>query len=307
MGTSDHPPFFEDEEGTAQIRISQLPTPKRAPRQHPYLIVYEGDGAGRMVPVEDEITIGRSREASLSITGEGVSRLHARLVRDGDETLIEDLGSTNGTRVNGVEVEALTVLEDGDQIQVGVNLILKFSLQDEAQARFQQELYEAALRDPLTKAYNRRALFERLETDLSHAVRHDTPLALLMFDLDHFKQVNDTYGHLVGDHVLREFADLVSSTVRREDLFARYGGEEFAMACRSTDVQHATELAERIRAAVEARAFVFEGQRISVTVSVGVACTWKEATVEALIERSDQMLYRAKNEGRNRVIFHPEQ
>lgn len=305
MGTSDHPPFFEDEEGTAQIRISQLPLPKRAARQHPYLIVYEGDGAGRMVPVEGEVTIGRSRGASLSLTGEGVSRLHARLLRDGDKTLIEDLGSTNGTRVNGVEVEKLTALEDGDQIQVGVNLILKFSLQDEAQARFQKELYEAARRDPLTKAFNRRALLERLDTDLSHAIRHDAPLALLLFDLDHFKSVNDTYGHLAGDHVLREFAALVERMVRREDMFARYGGEEFAMACRSTDVKHATELGERIRASVESYAFEFEGQRIPVTVSVGVACAWKEASVPTLIDRADQMLYRAKNEGRNRVIYHP--
>jgi len=305
MGSSDHPPFFEDEEGTAQIRISQLPAPKRQSQEHPYLIVYGGDAAGRMVPVEQELTIGRSRSATLSLSGEGVSRVHARLFRVEDQTLLEDLGSTNGTRINGREVTEPTALSDGDQIQIGVNLILKFSLQDEAQARFQRELYEAALRDPLTKCFNRRALLERLEADLSFAARHGSPLALLLFDLDRFKRVNDTYGHLAGDQVLRDFAKIVTGTVRKEDLFARYGGEEFAMACQSTDIAHATQLGERIRSLVEEHAFTFEGQTIPVTVSVGAACAWTDCTVQDLIDRADQMLYRAKREGRNRVIFHP--
>ncbi len=304
MASSDRPPFYDDDEGTAQIRISQLPSPIKS-SEHPYLIVYGGDDAGRMIPITDELTVGRSRQAGLPLTGEGVSRIHARLFRKGGQTFVEDLGSTNGTRLNGDELQAAAILKDGDHIQVGVNLILKFSLQDEAQVRFQQQLYEAALRDPLTKAYNRRALLERLETDLSFSLRHGSPLALLLFDLDRFKQVNDTYGHLAGDHVLREFALVVGGTVRKEDMFARYGGEEFAMVCRSTDITRGTQLAERIRGLVEDRTITHDGQRIPVTVSVGVACAWPEATVDGLIQRADDMLFLAKDGGRNRVVFHP--
>ncbi|MGE0789208.1 MAG: GGDEF domain-containing protein [Sandaracinaceae bacterium] len=303
--SSDHPPFYEEDEGTAQIRISQLPSPRKSDSEHPYVIVYAGDSAGRVVPVHDELTVGRSPSATLQLTGEGVSRLHARLYRpDGPNSpiVIEDLGSTNGTRVNGSDLEGPRKLSDGDQIQVGANLILKFSLQDEAQARLQQALYEAALRDPLTRAYNRRALVERMETDLSHSLRHGAPLSLLMFDLDHFKQVNDRHGHLGGDYVLREFAEIVRAAIRREDLFARYGGEEFAVLCRSTDVRHAADLADRIRGLVNATRFDFGGATIPVTVSVGVASAYPGATVEGLIERADRMLYQAKRAGRDRVV-----
>jgi diguanylate cyclase (GGDEF)-like protein len=126
-----------------------------------------------------------------------------------------------------------------------------------------------------------------------------------MFDLDRFKQVNDGFGHLAGDHVLREVARLIGETVRREDLFARYGGEEFAMCCRSTGVVQAAELGERIRARIAARPFAYDGRPVPVTVSVGVAQARAEDTVEALIDRADRMLYRAKREGRDRVVYAP--
>lgn len=299
-----HPPFHaidEEEEGTVQLQISQVAS-ALAHAQQPFLIVYAGGAAGRMVRVGNELTIGRSRRAVLQLNGEGVSRIHARLYRSGDETYIEDMGSTNGTLVNGDKVIGAQALVDGDQIQVGVNLLLKFSLQDEAQAQFQEELYEAALRDPLTKIYNRRVLVERLEEDLSHAKRHVAALTLLLFDLDHFKVVNDTYGHLAGDQVLVDFTEMVLATVRREDMFARYGGEEFAMACRSTDLAAAAGLAERIRVEVAARRFEFDGQHIPVSVSIGVAQATAEDSVESLIERADKHLYQAKRNGRNQVV-----
>ena len=307
MGDDDeHPPYFQEEdEGTVQLKLSDVAAArlsKSAPQQ-PFLIVYAGEAAGRMVHVGTELTVGRSSQAGLQLHGEGVSRLHARLFRGDLGVFVEDLGSTNGTHVNGEKVVGRRELADGDQIQVGVNLLLKFSLQDEAQARFQQELYEAALRDPLTNVFNRRAFVERLEADISHSSRHGMPLTLLMFDLDHFKNVNDTYGHLAGDAVLSEFANLVLELIRREDTFARYGGEEFVMACRSTPTPSAALLGERIRAAVAEHRFVHDGRKIPVTVSIGVAHAIKDDTVQTLIDRADQMLYQAKHQGRNRVIF----
>ena len=246
--------------------------------------------------------IGRLENNDIVLDDPTVTREHAIISYSQGEFWIEDLGSTNGTLVNGTKLTAPRALQDGDQIQVGVNMLLKFSLQDEAQARFQQELYEAALRDPLTNAYNRRVFVERLEQDLSHAERHGEQLSLLLFDLDHFKSVNDTYGHLAGDKVLVEFSELVLEGVRREDLFARYGGEEFAMACRSTTLVAAAGLAERIRDGVASRRFEFDGQLIPVSVSIGVATVRAEDTVESLIDRADKALYRAKRDGRNRVV-----
>jgi len=307
MSDSDHPPLYrddeEDDEGTVTLHLSELAKARPQRVQRPFLIVFAGGTAGRMLQVGRELTIGRAPDQMLRLQGEGVSRRHARLFRDGDDHVwVEDLGSTNGTLVNGAKLTAPRALQDGDQIQVGVNMLLKFSLQDEAQARFQQELYEAALRDPLTNAYNRRVFRERLEQDLSHALRHGEDLALLLFDLDHFKSVNDTYGHLAGDKVLVEFAELVLEGVRREDLFARYGGEEFAMACRSTTLVSAAGLAERIRAHVAEKQFTFDGQHIPVSVSIGVSSIRAGDTAETLIDRADKALYRAKRDGRNRVV-----
>jgi len=304
---TDHPPLYDEDgyedEGTVTLHLSDLANARAARVQRPFLIVFAGGTAGRMLQVGNQLTIGRGQDQMLRLQGEGVSRRHARLFRDGDDHVwIEDLGSTNGTLVNGTKLTAPRALQDGDQIQVGVNMLLKFSLQDEAQARFQQELYEAALRDPLTNAYNRRVFVERLEQDLSHAERHGEQLSLLLFDLDHFKSVNDTYGHLAGDKVLVEFSELVLEGVRREDLFARYGGEEFAMACRSTTLVAAAGLAERIRDGVASRRFEFDGQLIPVSVSIGVATVRAEDTVESLIDRADKALYRAKRDGRNRVV-----
>lgn len=306
MGESKDPglDWDDDEEGTVQIDLDTVraATAGKPESAQPFLIVYAGAAVGRTVQVGDELSIGRGPRAHLRLQGQGVSRLHSRLFREGDTVFIEDLGSTNGTHVNGEQLTGPHALRDGDQIRVGANLLLKFSLQDEAQARFQRELYEAALRDPLTKVYNRRAFDDRLEGDLSHARRHGTPLSLLLFDLDYFKSVNDTYGHVCGDYVLAEFAELVQAMVRREDIFARYGGEEFVMVCRSTPVVAAASLAERVRAQVAEHRFSYEGKRVPVTVSVGVAASTEDDSTEALLERADKMLYKAKQDGRNRVV-----
>ncbi|HEY8428860.1 MAG TPA: GGDEF domain-containing protein [Sandaracinaceae bacterium] len=293
----------DDDEGTAVLSLASLglAAPSTAT---PFLILLAGDQAGKMVRVESEVLVGRSAQAGMRLTGEGVSRLHARFFREGDVTFVEDLGSTNGTLVNGVRLTAPLALRDGDKIQIGASFLIKFSLQDELEQSFQERLYEAALRDPLTKVFNRRAFNERLEAELSHLTRHGTELAVMLLDLDHFKRINDTFGHLAGDHVLRTFARIVSSMTRREDFFARYGGEEFVMLCRSTPLEHARMLGERVRAALERECIVFGERTIPVTVSIGIAGAWPRCSPADVIGLADAALYAAKNGGRNQVVVY---
>jgi diguanylate cyclase (GGDEF)-like protein len=169
---------------------------------------------------------------------------------------------------------------------------------------FQRKLYRAALRDPLTRLYNRRYLLSQLESEFSYVERHRTPLSVVMLDIDHFKQVNDTYGHLVGDEVLAGFAALLQVTIRGEDLAARYGGEEFILVCRGVVAEVALKIAERILRQVGEAALSAEEPDLRVTVSAGVAAVPhpKITTPQELIAAADRALYDAKRAGRNRVV-----
>ncbi|MFO7721082.1 MAG: diguanylate cyclase [Gillisia sp.] len=146
--------------------------------------------------------------------------------------------SRNGTLANGKLVRS-HILQDGDKIQLGSTTILKFTYHDHLDESFQKQMYEAALRDGLTNAFNKKYFFDRVASELAYGLRHETPLSLLMMDLDHFKRLNDTYGHLAGDHVLQSMSRRVTSSIRTEDVFARYGGEEFALICRGIRLPNA--------------------------------------------------------------------
>lgn len=267
-------------------------------------IVIAGRQAGKMYKLErDEIVIGRVSAAGIQIDDEGVSRQHAKIVRqtDGDVVLV-DLESTNGTFCNGEKVDA-QALQDGDKIQIGSTTILKFSFQDSIEEDFTRQQYESATRDALTECHNKKYFGERLPSEFAFAARHNKMLSLGMIDLDHFKKVNDTYGHLAGDHVLKRVAQLILETVRTDDVVVRYGGEEFALIMRETPPDKAFIAAERIRRAVEGADISFEGKVIPITISVGVA-TWSDgepATPDELVKAADEYLYKAKENGRNRT------
>ncbi|HEX4515258.1 MAG TPA: diguanylate cyclase, partial [Polyangiaceae bacterium] len=210
----------------------------------------------------------------------------------------------NGTLVNGALIQQST-LKDGDKIQLGSTTILKFTYHDKLEENFQRAMYDAALRDDLTKAFNKKHFLDRLEQEVAFCRRHGSPLSLVMFDVDHFKKVNDTYGHLAGDQVLAKLSQIAAAAVRTEDIFARYGGEEFAILCRGIALGSAGMLAERIRMMVEAAQFVFESGLVPVTISMGVAA-YPEVAVQnglELISASDEALYAAKRSGRNRVVL----
>jgi diguanylate cyclase (GGDEF)-like protein len=274
-------------------------------RDRAYVLVLAGKNVGEMHRVEGtEMVLGRSSSAEVVLLDDGVSRRHARILQVGGDILLEDLNSSNGTHVNGEPITVHT-LRDGDTIRLGSTTILKFSYHDGLDEQFQQQMYEAALRDPLTKAYNRKFFLDRLETDLTQAKRGGATLSLLIFDVDHFKQVNDTFGHVAGDYVLVELSRLAQATIRAEDVFARYGGEEFCVLCRGLAIAQAGALGERLRATVEAHAFEHEGRRIPITVSIGVAaCPDTPADAgPALVAAADEALYQAKRCGRNRVLL----
>ncbi len=277
---------------------------KRSQRDRAYLIVLAGTDVGKMFKLtEGETVVGRSHRADIRLDDDSISRMHAKLTLDGQLIQIEDLNSSNGTLVNGDAVN-VNRLRDGDKIRLGETTILKFTFHDRLDESFQQKMYNAALRDPLTRIYNKKYFIDQLTTEVSYATRHKSELSLIIFDLDHFKRINDTYGHVAGDHVLIKIAELVQSKLRNEDIFARYGGEEFVIILRGIALNDAGVLAERLREAVQLCAFEFESHSMAVTISVGVAdFNAENADSLSLVEAADAALYAAKAAGRNRVLL----
>jgi diguanylate cyclase (GGDEF)-like protein len=248
------------------------------------------------------IILGRGDDCDITVTDCSVSRRHTRFDLDVDGYRATDLGSTNGTFVNDKPARQ-TPLTDGDYLRVG-NCLFRFLAGGNVEAEYHEELYKLAVCDALTGLSNKRYLMDYLQRELSRSSRYGRPLSLILFDIDHFKAINDTMGHLVGDLTLRELAGRLRSEIRGDDLLARYGGEEFAAVLNETDQAAAAELAERLRQAAENHPFSFEGRRYTVTISLGAASTdgTEVLSPQELIGRADERLYRAKNQGRNRVV-----
>lgn len=281
------------------------PTSHVGGRTRAMLTVISGPSAGRAFSVRDrETLLGRGREAHVRLDDAGASRVHARIVilEDG-EYVLEDMGSTNGTFVGGQKVDRVQ-LHSGDRIHVGPNIMISFAILDSQAEIMTHQLYESAMRDALTRAHNRRYFLERITSELAFALRHEGLLSLIMFDIDHFKRVNDVHGHPAGDEVLREVASQIARMIRAEDVFARYGGEEFVLLVRGIDPSKVGRFAERIRAAIENLEVAVENTVLRVTISAGyvsLAELPSEArTEETLIRLADERLYQAKEGGRNR-------
>ncbi len=270
-----------------------------------YLIVVAGrSSVGKMYRLDrGEMVIGRSSDADVRLEDDGVSRNHAKIVLRADGSLqLIDLGSTNGTFYNGTRIDIQT-LKDGDKIQIGSTTILKFSYQDSLDEQLQRNLYDSATRDALSQLYNKKYLIDAIAKEFAYAARHKVPLTLAMIDVDHFKRINDTYGHQCGDYVLQRLGKIMSDAVRAEDILARYGGEEFAVVLRECQEDQAVLFGERLRRIVEGAEFIYNGQRIRVTISVGLA-TLREGefvSPDDLIAAADKYLYKAKQNGRNKV------
>src|SRR5262245_10133559 len=270
---------------------------------HPALLVCiypAGPQMGERFPLgEGPLVLGRDADCGARLDDPSVSRQHARVEPDGGGFVVTDLGSTNGVTVNRRPVEHAP-LRDGDYLGLG-RCILRFRAGGSAEAAYHEEVYRLATIDALTEAHNRRYLMEFLGQELARSARRGGPLSLVLFDVDHFKSVNDALGHLGGDDVLRELADRVRPAVRRGELFARYGGEEFALALPGAGADEAGAAAERVRRLVESAPFA-AGQ-LSITVSLGAvtAVGGGDLSPDELVRRADEKLYQAKAAGRNCV------
>jgi len=270
----------------------------------PCLITLAGHDAGRIYILDSyETLIGRGDQSDIQILETTVSRKHARLMKTSVGVEIFDLRSSNGVTINGQPVQR-TFLQDQDIIGLGSSVSLKFAYVSESEQAYQTRLFDNAVHDSLTKMYNKRYVLGELERRVAVARKRSDALALLMLDLDRFKVINDTYGHLFGDDALRHVSTLIQSESRDKDVTGRYGGEEFIMLLTDVDGDGAVRIAERIRHVVEIAPLTHNGRPVPMTVSIGVAMASEvDGAVEALIALADERLYAAKRNGRNQVCF----
>jgi two-component system, cell cycle response regulator len=268
------------------------------------LLRMDGVQAGQIIGLEKlPFTVGRHPTNELRVDEDSISRFHARIVRNGEEFTVEDLGSRNGTFVAGKRVTRAK-LEHDCWLQFGPRVSFRFSMTDVREERLLRKLYESSTRDALTGAYNRLHFEERLRSEVAYATRHRTQASLVIIDLDHFKRINDTYGHPAGDAVLKRAAEACQRALRTEDVFARFGGEEFVVVLRNIELKGATRLADRLCASVRAEVIEHAGQTIKVTMSAGAAslACCRSPSPDELISIADRRLYLAKQQGRNRVV-----
>lgn len=254
------------------------------------------------------LEIGRSASVRISLPEVlSLSRKHARLRYMGPAVTIEDLGSTNGTYVNGQAIHGRTVLRSGDRFQTAA-VHFKFLHEQDVESAYHLAIYELVARDGLTEIYNKRKYEEEMQRELARAIRHERPLSLIIFDLDEFKQINDTYGHLCGDFVLKQVASLAREMVRPEQVLARVGGDEFVILSPETTAEGAMTLASKLRDRIIGLDHHYGDLKISITCSFGIAELAKGMTTpQELYDAADKGLLQAKRSGRNRVaVYTPE-
>jgi diguanylate cyclase (GGDEF)-like protein len=294
-------------EWKTRITKVQVVKPKAAEGEACLVLIYPaGPDMGRRWELgSDEIVVGRGSDCDIQIDRDSVSRRHARAFRVDDQWFVEDLGSTNGSYINDVPIQR-SPLRDSDYVKIG-SAIFKFLTGSSIETSYHEEIYRMTIIDGLTGAHNKRYFVEFLEREIARCQRYGRPLSLLMFDIDHFKTINDTHGHLTGDYVLKELARRLLGRIRKEELLARYGGEEFAVVLPETSHENAMMLAEQLRRLSDGEPFEYEGDSFPVTISVGVSTLegdyqGQPADPLEFIRRADANLYAAKRAGRNQVV-----
>ena len=266
------------------------------------LVTIYGPNLGKQytLDVVNETRIGRGPDNHIVLDMDNVSRHHAVVESSEEGFVVRDNKSTNGTYINDEEVEGGRPLVNGDLLKIG-GTILKFLQGGNVEALFHEEIYQMTIVDGLTQLFNKRYFLEFLDREMARCARYERPLSLLLFDIDHFKKVNDVHGHLAGDAVLKRLAELVSKHIRKEECFARYGGEEFAIIMPETNGERARIFAEKICKMVESSRFHYEDRAIPVTVSIGIGEMGTHRDPMAFIAAADANLYLAKGNGRNRA------
>jgi diguanylate cyclase (GGDEF)-like protein len=286
--------------------IIDLESLLQADQRHPYLVIYIGNDSGRRHKLHrGTMTIGRSSQADITIKDDHISRIHCIIEWMGDTIRIDDKGSTNGIYVDSQAVSH-ALLSTGVPIQLG-HSIMKIEYKTEAEIQAEENLLYKASFDSLTGIFNRHHFIKLAYMEIAYASRHKLPVGVIMIDIDNFKQVNDQYGHLVGDSVLSQFSNIVIENKRTEDLFARYGGEEFIIMPRGEiNKEFMSLLCERIRKVTENFEFCFEEKLVRITASFGfhikkVESADSETVLNDIILKADEALYLAKEQGKNRT------
>lgn len=289
--------------------------PKRDLR--PALVSLNGDLIAVPILLErEQVTLGRALETDVRINDFRVSRQHAQIVtiqniEEGTENyLLRDLHSRNGTFLNGEKI-VQEFLQNGDKITIGEQ-IFRFDLMDEIDHEYQRQIRRLLSHDDLTGLLSSRSFFSELRREAARSSHLKKPFCVLMMDVDHFKNVNDTYGHLTGSKTLEEIGSCITQNLRTGDVAARFGGEEFAAFLLDAEPAQGIVAAERFRSAIESYKFTvikrgqFPGVH-HVTISVGMASFPHDShdPIE-LIEMADSALYQAKREGRNRISTYQE-
>lgn len=297
------------DEKTENIDLDEIvreKIPKQQGQQKFYLIIVDGDNVGKIYPLDKKtITIGRSDEFDIQLADSSCSREQAIIeFNDNNKPVLKDLDSTNGTFVNGAKITEINI-EDGDKILLGFSSVFMFAIQDSLESKFQMNLYEFSITDHLTGAFNQKYFLDTLSKAFSYSLRHQSSLGLLMLDIDFFKKINDTYGHIVGDIVLKEFVKRIENNLRNEDILCRYGGDEFAVIVRDFKYGFVKIAAERIRLFFDGRSINCKDHKINISVSIGAATIDNEniATPEDMIELADANLYKAKQSGGNCIVI----
>lgn len=294
--------------------IDTLSGQYRRGERRPALVFLRGELLAVPIPLErEEVTLGRALDADIRINDSRASRLHARISTERDQATgetryrITDLGSTNGTILNGERVEQ-AVLEAGDKFEIGDQLI-RFEMLDEIDREFQQQIHRLLVHDELTGLLTSKSFFSELRREAARAEADKMPFCVFMMDIDHFKEVNDTYGHLAGSETLEEVGAVIKQSLRAGDVGARFGGEEFAAFLLDADLAQGLVAAERVRSGIETHEFPAVRRGASepprthrITISIGVASYPEDGRDPIqLVEMADSALYRAKRNGRNQV------
>lgn len=265
-----------------------------------------GGQVGRRIPLaDDRITLGRSPKATIMLQDTHVSRLHLAIdfepIKGGYQ--VQDLGSSNGTFLNQARVSE-AVLKDSDKITIG-NTMLRFSRVDTFDLQFQSELDQLINIDELTGLVVKRRFDEELNRFVAVAKKQGNCLAMMMMDMDGLKQINDTYGHAFGSYAISETGRIIKAAVGQKGLASRFGGDEFMAFLPDECAQAAGRIGEQIRRLVETHTYVKDGLALKPTICIGISALKDKDTMESLLKRADEALYRSKREGRNRVSLAP--
>ena len=303
-------------DSTVVTVINKVPNDETGESQEACLVVINGVDLGKKYSLAQASTVvGRSSKVDIQIDEDAISRSHAVIENHGNKFMLRDLESTNGTYVNDRDVREKRLV-DGDQVKIG-RTIFKFLSGSNIEASYHDEIYRLTTTDGLTQVYNKRYFLKEMEREMSRSIRYSRELSLVMCDIDHFKSINDTYGHLAGDYVLKQVAQRIRRHIRRDDVLARYGGEEFVLMLPELPKNKAIGTAEKLRKLIESEPFEFDNVTIPITLSMGVAGLpeyieevgggspeemSKDINCFAFIKIADDRLYRAKEGGRNMVV-----